>query len=85
MKIVTDKFGNKKYYNKKNQLHREDGPAVEYYIGDKVWYLNGEIHRLDGAAFETENGFKEWYYKGKSIPVSSQEEFERYIKLLAFI
>ena len=23
-------------------LHREDGPAVEYVSGDKVWYLNGK-------------------------------------------
>jgi len=24
------------------QLHREDGPAVEYADGSKFWFLNGE-------------------------------------------
>lgn len=23
-------------------LHREDGPAVEYANGTKIWYLNGD-------------------------------------------
>ena len=23
------------------ELHREDGPAIEYCNGDKYWYLNG--------------------------------------------
>ena len=27
------------------ELHREDGPAVEYVSGTKHWYLNGERHR----------------------------------------
>jgi hypothetical protein len=29
------------YRNDKNELHREDGPAVEYYGGKKLWYING--------------------------------------------
>jgi len=28
-----------------NELHREEGPAVEYPDGSKVWYLNGQPHR----------------------------------------
>jgi hypothetical protein len=24
------------------QLHRTDGPAIEYADGDKSWYLNGQ-------------------------------------------
>ena len=46
---------------------------------------NGELHREDGAALIYNNGNKEWYLNDKYIPVSSQEEFERYIKLKAFI
>jgi hypothetical protein len=30
------------------QLHREDGPAVEYTDGDKSWWLNGvEVAEAD--------------------------------------
>ena len=46
-------------------LHREDGPAVEYVDGDKVWYLNGKLHREDGPAIEWANGSREWWLNGK--------------------
>jgi len=49
------------YLNEKNQLHREDGPAMEYLDNYKSWYLNGN-----------------------RINVNSQEEFERYLKLIVF-
>ena len=44
-----------------NQLHREDGPAVEWSDGVKEWYLNGQRHREDGPAIECLNDHKEWY------------------------
>ena len=37
-------------------LHREDGPAIEYANGNKHWYLNGKLHREDGPAIENANG-----------------------------
>ena len=37
---VDDNGTNRWYIN--DQLHREDGPAVEYANGDKHWYLNGQ-------------------------------------------
>ena len=43
------------------QLHREDGPAVEYADGAKAWYLNGQLHRTDGPAVEHADGGKTWY------------------------
>ena len=58
----TDRYG--KYYYKdkeKTIIHREDGPAVEYFNGSKVWWLNGEMHRMDGPAVEYVNGGKVWY------------------------
>lgn len=85
MKIVTDKFGIKKYYNKHNQLHREDGPAIIFPNGDSHWCMNDSLHRSDGPAVEYLNGHKEYHYHGKYIRVKSTEEFKRYIKLLAFI
>ena len=34
-----------KYWHLNGELHREDGPAVEYSDGTKVWYLNDKRHR----------------------------------------
>jgi hypothetical protein len=58
--------------------------CVEYNNGTKAWYQHGRFHRLDGPAVEWPNGCKDWYYKGKRISCSSQEEFERIIRLKAF-
>jgi hypothetical protein len=53
------------YLNEKGLLHREDGPAVEWNIGDKSWLINGKYHRLDGPAREFKDGSKYWYINGK--------------------
>ena len=67
---IIDKFGNKRWFNKRwfnkqGDLHREDGPALEWATGRKEWYLNGNRHRPDGPAVEYLNGGKEWYLNGK--------------------
>lgn len=36
----TTKNGTKLWY-KNCQLHREDGPAIEWHDGDKDWFING--------------------------------------------
>jgi hypothetical protein len=54
-----------RYLNENDQLHRLDGPAVEFYNGTKAWYINGLSHRLDGPAIE-HNGNKFWYINGLS-------------------
>ena len=64
MKKQVDKYGNIYYYNDKNQLHREDGPAIEYSNGTKYWFLNGKEHRTDGPAVEDSDGSKEWFING---------------------
>ena len=43
------------------QLHRVDGPAVEYTNGTKLWCQNGQLHREDGPAVEHADGYKAWY------------------------
>jgi hypothetical protein len=48
-----------------NELHREDGPAIEYPNGYKAWYINGKQHREDGPAVEDLDGTKYWYINGK--------------------
>ena len=52
--------GTRKCYNALGQLHCEEGPAVEYQTGGKVWYRNGMTHREDGPAIEWSSGTKEW-------------------------
>jgi endo-1,4-beta-mannosidase len=44
-----------------DQLHRTDGPAIEYADGDKFWYLNDRLHREDGPAVVWADGSKYWY------------------------
>lgn len=56
--------GDNYWYNEKGQIHREDGPAVHRFNGDKEWWVNGKNHRLDGPAIECVSGFKEWYVDG---------------------
>ena len=58
LQIKVDNKGNKRWYLN-GELHREDGPAIEYVDGTKEWYLNGELHRKDGPAIEFSEG---WAY-----------------------
>jgi len=60
LSITIDKYGSKYWRNEKGQIHRLDGPAVEYNNGDKEWYQNGSLHRLDGPAKEHVDGRKVW-------------------------
>jgi len=57
-----------KFWYLNDQLHREDGPAVEYATGDKCWYLNGVRHREDGPAVEFADGTKCWWLNGIEYP-----------------
>jgi hypothetical protein len=73
------------YYYLNDELHRLDGPAIEYHYGEgKEWYQNGQLHRVSGPAIEYCNKYKEWWIEGKQIDCNSQEEFERYLKLRLF-
>ena len=49
------------------QLHREDGPAVEYADGYRAWYFNGQRHRTDGPAIILSNGTCAWYINGQRV------------------
>ena len=64
-RIDVDVQGTRWYYNNANQLHRTDGPAVEYADGTKFWCQNGLKHRTDGPAMEYPTGHKRWYQNGK--------------------
>lgn len=41
---VLDKEGTIRWYNDKNELHRVDGPAVQYANGIKVFYLEDILY-----------------------------------------
>lgn len=51
--------------NDAGNLHREDGPAVEWRNGNKEWWVAGKLHRVDGPAIVWANGSKEWWLDGK--------------------
>jgi len=82
--LIIDDEGDE-YWYKDNILHREDGPAIEWVSGSKFWVIDGNLHRMDGPAIYHPLGISSWYYHGKFITNISQEDFERKIKLLAFI
>ena len=64
---VTVDSDTTRWYNSKDQLHRENGPAVEYTSGTKVWYIKGQCHREDGPAVEWAGGTKSWYLNGQQV------------------
>ena len=61
--ITVDECGTTRWFkDAENYIrHRENGPAVEYSNGDKVWYQNGQLHRTDGPAIDRASGHKEWW------------------------
>ena len=63
----VDEHGTIRYRNELGQLHREDGPAVEYSNGDKTWWYNGKCHREDGPAVQWSNGYKSWYLNDQKL------------------
>jgi hypothetical protein len=56
-----------RWFNIDGQLHRTDGPTIEYPSGTKKWWHNGELHRTDGPAVEYPNGHEIWYENGMFI------------------
>ena len=63
--ITIDRVGTRRYYDSTGQLHRDDGPAVEYADGVTAWYQNNLLHRTDGPAVEWKNGGEEWWQNGQ--------------------
>jgi len=60
----TDEYGDRRWYNSEGELHREDGPAIEWADGTRSWYLNNQRHREDGPAMEWSDGTRSWYWNG---------------------
>lgn len=52
--------------NEEDELHREDGPAIDRYDGWGQWYNNGELHRLNGPAIDY-GPHAEWWVNDRRI------------------
>lgn len=61
---VTSPCGTKKWYNSAGQLHREDGPAIEWPSG-RVEFLLNDGYRSDGPAIITAFGEQLWMKNGE--------------------
>jgi len=60
--LIIDGYGTKFWKNKKKQFHKLDGPAREWFDGEREWWRNGMRHREDGPAFVfTNEGGVEWW------------------------
>ena len=77
--IKVTKGGTHCYYNNAGELHRDDGPAVEWADGSKGWHQHGQLHRIDGPAIEYASGPKAWYINGVRL---TEAEFNQAVKLL---
>ena len=80
-KSIIDENGNKRWKLPNGDLHREDGPAVEWWDGGKAWYLDGKLHREDGPAYQSKNGFSVWYLNGEEYTKQEYKKKMRLIKL----
>jgi hypothetical protein len=65
--VTVDEFGTTFWFNSQGQLHRENGPAIEYADGSRVWCQNGKVHRVDGPAIEYGDGSVEYWISGKEL------------------
>jgi len=62
--VIVDDDGNIRWYQD-NNIHRSNGPAIEYADGSKAWYHKGKFHRINKPAVEYSNGYRAWYREGK--------------------
>ena len=64
-RLTVDSYGIKKWYNKNGKKHRDNGPAVIWPGGTKLWYRNGQLHREDGPALVRSDSTVEWFLNNK--------------------
>jgi len=74
--LVYDKFGIRHYVEN----------TILYNVNDKIYYQDGSLvkENLVTGLFEPQNGGKVWYIDGILTDATSQEEFEKLLKLKAF-
>jgi hypothetical protein len=79
---VCHSYGGKSWYRHGNPHRRV---AYQYVDGNKFWYdEDGIHHREDGPAYELACGDQRWFWHGELVNVTSQQEFESWLRLKAF-
>jgi hypothetical protein len=72
-KYIVEVYEDRTYwFNENGQLHRLNGPAIEYSSGSEQWYQNGKRHRTDGPAVEWSDNYKEYWIDDVYL---TEEEF----------
>lgn len=56
--------GTYEFYNKNNELHNTEGPAVVKSNGTIEYWENGKLHRIDEPAIQRLDGSFEWWVGG---------------------
>jgi len=80
-KLTIDQNGTKEWKLPSGDFHKEDGPALEYASGTKLWWINGKRHREDGPAIEYISGNKRWYINDREYTEQEYKYKIRSIKL----
>ena len=82
MKYIKKEYNDRiEYRNEQGELHRTDGPAIEWNSGSKEWYINGERHREDGPAIEYLTSDREWWINGKEYSEENWKQKVTELKL----
>ena len=64
-RITFDENETKRWVNEEGQFHRDDGPAVIWPDGTKIWFQNDKKHRDNGPAVIWADGTEEWFLNGQ--------------------
>ena len=77
---IINKYGTKYWYDENNNLHRVNEPAIEWYDGNKEWWIHGSRHRENGPAIYWINNYKRWFLNNKEYT-----ESEFYLQISKFL
>jgi hypothetical protein len=73
---VTDTNGTRRWYNDKEELHNENGPAVQYFNGLQSWWENGIPLHHDTKGPITKKDDKDYSKYAKAIKETILEDIE---------
>lgn len=73
------KDGTDKWYDERNRLHRDGGPAVILADGTEHWMQHGKHHRIDGPAIIYPDGRIRWCIDDE--PINNRNRFQQLAKL----
>jgi hypothetical protein len=55
------------WFDENKKYHREDGPAIEFKNGTKMWFIHGKLHRENRPAIVWTDGKEEYYINSRYI------------------